>query len=437
MSLALFEGPAGSGKTTRLVAEVVRLVAARPLVPGQRILALTKMHGARRRMDAKLNSAAGLERSRADCFTVDGFALHVIRRWRDLLRNLVGTVTVADTEYDRHCELAGVLLRRTEVAGWVSRTYPIAVVDEFQDSKAGQVAMIDGLSRAAHCLCAADEFQDLSGATINDAVEWARANGDVVTLAGNHRTAASGILDAAAALRSTPPSGLAGGAHFKLESRPTVPTAASTIAWTLKFAFLDGCKDAVLLSPANKAKSTFARNLIERLGSGSIKAKSGPSTAGPFEFTWEDDHAAEVSSLSAALGLDGAPDSELLLADLELRARQARATDVEASMQRTRNLTGRESMRTSDVRATVERVIAMRRSYGHRRIRRLLAMTVHQAKNREFDAVIVVWPFQLPPDHVAQRRLLYNAITRAKKQVLVLVEDPKNDRLRAPPFAAP
>ena len=59
-------------------------------------------------------------------------------------------------------------------------------------------------------------------------------------------------------------------------------------------------------------------------------------------------------------------------------------------------------------------------------------MTVHQAKNREFDSVIVLWPYEVSATR--QRRLLYNAITRAKRQAVVIVQNP--DRINQPPFVA-
>jgi superfamily I DNA/RNA helicase len=62
-------------------------------------------------------------------------------------------------------------------------------------------------------------------------------------------------------------------------------------------------------------------------------------------------------------------------------------------------------------------------------------MTIHQAKNREFPVVIVLWPFQVTGDALRARRCLYNAITRAKRRAIVIVQDPKNKRLKAPPFA--
>ena len=61
-------------------------------------------------------------------------------------------------------------------------------------------------------------------------------------------------------------------------------------------------------------------------------------------------------------------------------------------------------------------------------------MTIHQAKNREFPSVIVLWPYQVGGAVERQRRLLYNGITRAKYRVLVVVQNPR--RLRQPPFVA-
>ena len=61
-------------------------------------------------------------------------------------------------------------------------------------------------------------------------------------------------------------------------------------------------------------------------------------------------------------------------------------------------------------------------------------MTIHQAKNREFDHVIVLWPYQVTADPEAARRLLYNAITRARRRALVVVQNP--DRLQHPPFVS-
>jgi superfamily I DNA/RNA helicase len=60
-------------------------------------------------------------------------------------------------------------------------------------------------------------------------------------------------------------------------------------------------------------------------------------------------------------------------------------------------------------------------------------MTVHGAKNREFDNVIVLWPAAVTGSDDQKLRLLYNAVTRAKARCLVLVQ--ATAQLTQAPFA--
>jgi len=68
---------------------------------------------------------------------------------------------------------------------------------------------------------------------------------------------------------------------------------------------------------------------------------------------------------------------------------------------------------------------AVRQSRLYSRIdeRSLVAMTIHQAKNGEFDRVIVLWPYEVTGTEERMRRLAYNAITRAKHEAVVVVQD--------------
>ena len=61
-----------------------------------------------------------------------------------------------------------------------------------------------------------------------------------------------------------------------------------------------------------------------------------------------------------------------------------------------------------------------------------VAMTVQQAKNREFEGVFVLWPYQIGGDAEHKRRLLYNAVTRARRWCTVVVQNA--DLLQAAPF---
>lgn len=61
------------------------------------------------------------------------------------------------------------------------------------------------------------------------------------------------------------------------------------------------------------------------------------------------------------------------------------------------------------------------------------AMTVSQAKNREFEGVVVLWPYQTGGDDEHKSRLLYNAVTRSKRWCTILVQG-SNLPNRAPFF---
>ena len=103
-------------------------------------------------------------------------------------------------------------------------------------------------------------------------------------------------------------------------------------------------------------------------------------------------------------------------------------------LDRQRKISAKTVFSVAEIRSQINLIQQRIRSFGYNQDRKVIAMTIHQAKNREFDSVIVLWPFQIKGSAERQRRLLYNAITRAKKQALVVVHDPKNNRLLLPPF---
>jgi superfamily I DNA/RNA helicase len=89
---------------------------------------------------------------------------------------------------------------------------------------------------------------------------------------------------------------------------------------------------------------------------------------------------------------------------------------------RQRDMAGRELLGHEDLLAQTRRVVATQRAHAHRSENGRRALTVHQAKNREFDAVFVIWPYTVGHDDEGKRRLLYDAITRAKKWCVEVVQ---------------
>jgi superfamily I DNA/RNA helicase len=110
MTVTAFEGPAGTGKTHSLMGHLGARMREQPLALHERVLALTFMHGARRRLDARLREIDGLE-GRYLAVTVDSFAWRLVQRWRGLAASLVYAIP-PEEQYDETCALAGTLLTR-------------------------------------------------------------------------------------------------------------------------------------------------------------------------------------------------------------------------------------------------------------------------------------------------------------------------------------
>ena len=425
MSLYFIQGPAGTGKTTRLFQELERVLEESPLVEHQQVLALTKMHGSRRRMDGRLRAISGL-RGRYRCRTADSFAWSIVRRWRTLARRK-SEVDLAEDDYEAVCSLAGDLLAETTVSRWVIRVFPIVVVDEFQDSKGGQLAMISSLSNLATCIAAADDFQDLEETEVNPAVSWARSYGENESLSDIHRTSASGLLEASRALRAggnIPDNGNG----FNVRGAQNHNVGASFVSKYLTW--WGSCADIAVLTPVRPSSSVFVRDLFARVEEKSI---SNPPV-GPHFVPWEESHDEECDRFIQGLELPEDPNAEVSCNVLSLGGFGGLRRELRHWIERQRRVAGRTTFTAEEIRCEARRIHQRSRAYRRVRGRWVRAMTIHQAKNREFHSVIVLWPYQVAGAIERQRRLLYNAITRAKQRVLVVVQNP--NRLHRPPFVA-
>src|ERR1022692_3101422 len=79
-----FCGGAGTGKTSMLIAAVEDETTRRAWHDWERILAVTFMHGARRRLASRLRTAR-LGAAKFECDTIDSFCLSVANRFRRMV----------------------------------------------------------------------------------------------------------------------------------------------------------------------------------------------------------------------------------------------------------------------------------------------------------------------------------------------------------------
>ncbi len=376
-------------------------------------------------MDGQLRAAPGL-RGRYRCRTADSLAWRIVRRWRTLARkkSLEG---LGEHDYEKVCSLASELLADMSVSRWIIRAFPIVAVDEFQDCKGGQLAMISSLSTWAACIVAADDFQDLESTETNPAVAWARSNGESTSLSVIRRTSASGLIRASRALREG--RGIPGnGGGFTVLGARNHNVGASFVSKNLTWWW--DCADIAILTPVRPSNSRFVRRLLARVRERPI----GTPPVGPYLVPWEDSQEEEFYKVIAGLGLPDDLDAEVRSDEFSFGKVGGPHRGLRYWVERERRVAGRTTFTCDEIRRVAYRIHQRSRAYRRGRDRGIRAMTIHQAKNREFHSVVVLWPYEIAGSIERQRRLLYNAITRAKNQVLVVVQNPS--RVQRQPFVA-
>lgn len=422
MTVVAFEGPAGSGKTYRLMEELGGTLRQRPLRSHERVLALTFMHGSRRRLNERLRAVAGLE-GRFVATTIDSFAWHLVNRWRRLVRALGGEVP-NDGEYESTCALAAMLLRRDAVRDWVRISYPCVLVDEAQDLSVGRSRMVEALTGSCMVLVAYDEFQCLDTALLPIAIGgWIGDSCEPVMLEGCRRTEDAELLDAARAVRLGKPV-VRKGKRFKVCATPghtnrTATYIANAIAWR-------GRGNVAVLTPARKG---LAENAVARVCASPVGSRQN----GPYKIRWESSEEQAHRKLWNDLGIEDSCTVEQLWDAADGLRQEPAIQDLCAWARRQRRTKGIRVLSEGELSRQLWRALSRRRQFGPERRSELAAMTIQQAKNREFDHVVVIWPYNVPNDVDQKRRLLYNAITRARRSCLVLVQSER--LLEEPPFA--
>lgn len=406
-------GAAGFGKTYRLLQRASEELKSCPLEAGQAVLALTFMHGARQRLEQKLRGIADMRR-RHQCVTVDGFARSLRWRWRSLAQAMGQPATDA-VSFDEQCSLAADLALRPVVGSWLAMGYPCILLDEAQDLDPHRLRLVHALSSWSRLLIAYDDFQCLKQEQRPSPISvWLPTVCQPEELIKPQRCKVPALLDASTALRSgnVP----VAGPGLKIAECASAGQAAALLASTIHYANQKAGNGSVaIITPARKGG--YAEELVEQV---SNKA-CGSKKLGPFKLRWEVGESPFLQTVEQ-LAFDGErPCEDVLLALHAIEVGTARDALIRWVV-RQRDVAGRGHLRFSTLVGQTRRIVAVTRARANRTDSGRRALTVHQAKNREFDIVIVIWPYTVSQDDEGKRRLLYNAITRAKQQCTVIVQ---------------
>jgi hypothetical protein len=381
-------------------------------------------------MDIKLRSRDEGVGDALDCITIDSFAWRLVANWRSLIYHL--GLHPIEGDFKSISSAAGVLLQRSNVAKWVARRYPLIIVDEMQDCKGGEVILLGGIEPHVRLICGADAFQDLSGNNDNEAVVWASKVGEVVALKEVFRTQINGLLAAAQAIRSGNTVISNSKSGFEVKSVKVAAQGGAVVCWQVRSWAPYG--PIAIISATASGTSPFTDQVIKWACTNTSKSKKNGAEAGPYIIEWEgsDDEAKQV-----ILDLLGLPDdltTNICCVELADYAYKQGVNELQDWAKRQIFVRGRHSVTVLDIVKEVGNIVRRRRAYGPNRAWRRRAMTIHQAKNREFESVIVLWPLKLAGNSEQKRRLLYNAVTRARGRAVVIVQDPKGTVMVGAPF---
>ena len=184
-----------------------------------------------------------------------------------------------------------------------------------------------------------------------------------------------------------------------------------------------------LLTPSRRGG--FADNVLT-LAQAGFSIKNGAKTFPPLPIQWEQSDREELGLIASKFQFPQSGEGGDIITALTSIADTHTIRDIDHWISKRRRTTGQTTASKAEVIAQLDASYSRRRKFGQRHRSRLIAMTIHQAKNREFDHVVVIWPFTIPDSDDQRRRLLYNAVTRAKLTCSVLVQD--NRLMSGAPF---
>jgi superfamily I DNA/RNA helicase len=331
------------------------------------------------------------------------------------------------------------------VAAWIAASYPLVVVDEAQDLNPHRFRLLKALAETTCLIAAADEFQNLNeDIDARDVIAWLKGAETPSALTQIRRTSRDGLLQVADALRNG--ADVCGRLQLKKAPPPSKKTwhqgpgvrlleapakHSGLVAWTVANELRILGKNAVVVTP--DARSELVQDVLHAVQTKRFPLNKKEGTMfGPFTLSRQRQDKEEAADILGPFG-DQNVISLRVATDCISKQNHPASPHICLRLERARNVKGETEFtrqRLDEIVGDVLRDIARHhpRAESGRRV-----MTIHQAKNREFQRVLVMWPHSATGSSEQLRRLLYNAVTRAKECCSIVVFG--LGRIKKPPFA--
>lgn len=410
----LIEGGAGAGKTHYLSSQLESMADELRMEAHQVIPVMSAMHGARRRLAARLQAVEQACKRKSLYFsvsvtTIDAFLMALVHR---LNRSSPqdGAPDFDSGDFEPCHRFVQDALRDRAISALCRNTFPLIVVDEFQDCRGTKLDALIALSDHVPVIAAADDFQVLENTADCPAIAWATKRLKRIPLGNaSRRTSQTEIVNSAQALRE----------NVTCVGDPVAcvfTPAPALAAWQV----MDFCRQNNTGNTAVLAFSTrkpFAAKTFDALR----QARDKTSRMRPLHIRRVIAENDEVAAIKRRLAdLPTILDTYAQPGAYGLTAADYSAFRSCAFRARRQN----EAVTRDALIAQLKREAHFRRAFGVGTARRVM-LSIHGAKNQEWDNVVVLWSNRVFPsgsDAEYKRRLLYNAITRARSKCLVVIE---------------
>ena len=431
---------AGTGKTTQLIKKVEESIDLDNWSESAAILAITFMHGSRRRLESKLRQIQHMG-VKVYCQTIDSFCLNIFKRYKSYLK--IQSMVIVSDNPDELLKLDGRLhigihrirektkdlLEFNIIKEIFKFSYPVVVVDEFQDCDGDLLEIIKMLSDCCELFVAADDFQKLDNYSDCPATEWLSEAVQLNVLEKIWRTNDGKILDSAKALRKDETTNNGVDVVFVPSKDVAAYSILSNMQWYDKMG--SGSRTIAIISPVGPKSDNFVHQTLERLNSPmerkSTKQRKGYRLeARPFQLESEKKTSTQYI-LQQCAGWDSL---EVVTKDAMESWTFERYTGFDIGVKRAKRvmkLRNTETLSKVEFSGLISSGLHFANTFITRKGNSRIFLTVHGAKNREFDDVFILWPrYTLPKEELYLKKLMYNAITRAKRKVVVIVQGNKN-----------
>jgi hypothetical protein len=401
------------------------------------------MHGSRRRLEDKLKpiQRKGVQVS---CKTIDSFCLNILQRYRSYL-GINDSIVVVENPDEFYINEEKLLIGRNGIRQMTNElldfkiikevlrfSYPIIIVDEFQDCDGALLEIVKKLNDCGQLIAAADDFQDLSDTVECAATNWLTEVLELHILEHIWRTDEGRILESSRALRTNEPTN--GGVKIKFV--PSKDVAAYIILSNMQWYDRMGTsgRSVAIISPVGPSGDAFVRQTLERIRLPMERKGSKPYSLGAKPYFVEGHERIAVQNILSSF--EEWESIEIVTSEhLDYWTFDNHLGFNHAVKRAKRIMKLRNTDHISKVEFTglISSGIHFVNTYLTRTGKSRIFLTVHGAKNREFDDVFILWPkYTLPDGDLYLRKLIYNAVTRAKRKVVIVVQGSKTRRTECP-----